>query len=119
MFTRDTDQCAIDSIICRKVEAEIGIDGTAKMTVTMSYANAAQGLTFGSGVVNHHPAGGMEGALSQETLDHFRSFIHSAEKDFGRVVFGSGTLDEPSMGRDDQNSAETNRPPRLGLGGRG
>ena len=119
MYTKDTDQSAIDSVLCREMKMT-GNAEVPSLEMTMVYLNSKTGITYGSCPLIHSPKEGKVGLLSPTTLEKLRAFIEAAEEDFGRLIFGSGMIreiGEETLEQEQEGQAGTNRPPRIGLGG--
>jgi len=87
MFRKLEGQPNFDSVMCveGKFELTLGAEQTPRVELTMAYANSTTRVTYGTCSVKTP-------LLSQKTREAFLDFVHSAEEDFGEVVFGSGAI---------------------------
>lgn len=111
MYTRSGNVIAFDSI--RAVEGKFFVDPSSdeiEATIKMTFVNRASGTTFGKAKIQSP-------LFSKETVEAFRAFLQSAEKDFGSVVFQDGASTGP-VGSSGLGEAESTEPPKpKALGG--
>jgi hypothetical protein len=106
MFKKDPDdKLAFDSLIIREGSFEACVDGQASIKLVINYFNSADPYPRSYGKVTVDNS-----VLSQETLNLFKEFVFSAEKDFGKDAFRSGGVVTPGS----YSGVESTK----GLGGR-
>ena len=99
MFVRkgNTD-LAFDSIAITEGEFKFipwlgeGNEGQFEMKLVAAYINSINNTTYGSCSV------GLS-LLSEDTVEAFRTFLESAEKDFGELIFSKGVVKSQLTGK--------------------
>jgi hypothetical protein len=96
MYTRDSSDKGIDSIIC--VSGEFTLSGDpgdpdVAAETNMAYYDSRRGLSLGSCTMS-------QAEMSVETVAALKAFLESAEKDFGDLVFGDGDVGSPDAEQD-------------------
>ena len=111
MYTRSGGNLSFDSI--RAVEGKFFVDPSSseiEALIKMAYVNRATGTTYGMAKMRAP-------LFSKETVEAFRAFLESAEKDYGSVVFSDGASTGP-VGSSGLGEAESTEPPEpKALGG--
>ena len=87
MFRKLDGQPNFDAVMCVAGEFAFspGVEQLPQVELTMAYANSETRVTYGTCPVKTP-------LLSQKTREALLAFVHSAEEDFGEVVFGSGAI---------------------------
>lgn len=83
MHTKTTPGLAFDSLCPAKGSFKVTVTGEVieELSITMVYTNKATMETFGS-------ADWPMGVWSEETLEAFKTFLRSSEKDVAKVLYG-------------------------------
>ena len=104
MYRKAGGQPAFDALVAMegKFTFRPDVDEEPNVELVMVYLNSSNGHTFGTCPVGPR-------LLSRETMEAFRHFLNSAEKDFVDVVFGGqGTAGDyhPASSRGKAESGE-------------
>jgi hypothetical protein len=112
MFTRKSeDPPVIDSVVAveGKFKFHPGIQEVPEIEVTMMYANSVTKASYGT-----CPAK----MFSPKTMDALRTFLESAEEDFGMIAFLGGTSESYGAFSLGYNQAESPKGIQKSLGGK-
>lgn len=90
MYTRDTPDCAIDSVYCAEMQMKRVIPGAPLgLRLVMVYMNRSTNDTFGTCPLAYDESVDST-TLSKDTLKKLEEFIESAERDLGKLIFERG-----------------------------